>query len=146
MSRWLASGNGEMNLPWNFVPRTGMETRTVWAGAPNVIVVYDGRDGSDAERGSWFSNFKIGSDVSGAPSSPARLLQYQPTASVATSKVRYTKCTLSILMTENREFRSELKIRGIPKELKQLDMTFFYRDFSSVLKDVLVTYRVTFEQ
>jgi hypothetical protein len=38
MSRWLDSGNGKMNLPRNIVPRTDMETRAVWAGAPNVIM------------------------------------------------------------------------------------------------------------
>ena len=60
MSRWLDSGSGEISLPKNITLRTGMETRVVGAVAPNVIVLDDRRYESEAQQGSWFSNFKYG--------------------------------------------------------------------------------------
>ena len=154
MRRWLDGGNGEMNMPWNFTLRTGMETRAMWAGAPNIIMHDDGQYVSTAQRDSWFSNFKYGQTFrrTWLAHSPARPLARSPALAVpaycfgATSKLRYTKCVLSVLMTENSEFRNGCKIRGIPKKMRQLVMIFFHRESRSVLKDTMVTYCVTFKQ
>ena len=45
------SAKREVSVSRNFVLRTGMETFAVSVSAPNVIVVYDGRYGSAAQRG-----------------------------------------------------------------------------------------------
>ena len=104
------------------------------------------QDGANAHtaRNSLGSCFReVISLVSGtSPGPPARLtLQYQATSTGATSKARYKKHVLPILLTQNREFLSVFK--GSPRKCYNVLLQPCHRDCRSVLNDVVVAYRVS---